>query len=170
MEASSHLNKNDEQWMQLALAQAEKAYALDEVPVGAVIVQAGKIIGEGFNQPIRLADPTAHAEVQAIRSAASYLKNYRLPGSTLYVTVEPCTMCLGTMIHARVERIVFAATEPKAGVLVSQPVWQKAGFFNHTVQWQGGVLEEQAAKLMAKFFKARREKKKALKKLSSSKQ
>ena len=108
-----------EHWMREALSLAEQAGDADEVPVGAVIVQDGDVIGRGINQPIRTCDPTAHAEIVAIRSASQFCSNYRLPGTTLYVTIEPCTMCLGAMVHARVDRLIFGATEPRAGAVVS---------------------------------------------------
>ena len=149
-------------FMHLALLQARLAYGCDEVPVGAVIVQNGMVVGQGFNQPISACDPTAHAEIQALRSAAAQLRNYRLPEATLYVTVEPCTMCLGALVHARIERIVFAALEPKAGRVCSHSLLDDP-CFNHGIEVLGGVCAEPASALMQQFFAERRARKKALK-------
>ncbi|MEK6788560.1 MAG: tRNA adenosine(34) deaminase TadA [Pseudomonadota bacterium] len=150
----------DEHFMRLALAEAEQAAAKGEVPVGAVIVAADQqtVIASGHNQPISSKDPTAHAEVVALRAAAQHLQNYRLDGCTLYVTLEPCTMCVGALVHARVQRVVFAASEPKAGSLLSarQLMAPEAGYFNHRFAWQGGVLAEEAASRLSAFFKAKR--------------
>lgn len=150
-------------FMHLALLQARLAYDCDEVPVGAVIVQNGVVVGQGFNQPISACDPTAHAEMQALRSAAAQLRNYRLPEATLYVTVEPCTMCLGALVHARIARIVFAALEPKAGRACSHSLLDDP-CFNHRIEVLGGVCAEPASALMQQFFAERRARKKALKK------
>ncbi len=149
-------------FMHLALQQAQRALALREVPVGAVLVQEGVVVGRGFNQPIGLCDPSAHAEIQALRAAAQHLGNYRLPASTLYVTVEPCTMCLGALVHARVERIVFGALEPKAGRLCSHSLLNDA-CFNHRMTVDGGVCEREAGALMRHFFADQRRRKKQLK-------
>ena len=147
---------NHERWMREALILAEQAANADEVPVGAIVVQNGEIIGRGFNQPIRSCDATAHAEIVAIRSASQFRNNYRLPGTTLYVTIEPCTMCLGAMIHARVDRLVFGATEPRAGAVVSQGSLIEAGYFNHQLSFVDGVLAEECSSLMQSFFRNRR--------------
>ena len=112
--------KDDYYWMQQALLLAQQAADMDEIPVGAVVVKDNEIIGRGFNQPISLCDPTAHAEIQALRHAANHIGNYRLNGATLYVTLEPCGMCAGAIVHSRIARLVYGATEPKAGVIVSQ--------------------------------------------------
>ena len=120
MSEFQQLQAQDELFMREALRLAEQGAALGEVPVGAVLVQDGEIIGRGFNSPISLSDPSAHAEVQAIRDAATHLQNYRLPNTTLYVTLEPCSMCAGLIVHARITRVVFAAHEPRAGVVASQ--------------------------------------------------
>ncbi|WP_416456005.1 tRNA adenosine(34) deaminase TadA [Saccharophagus degradans] len=157
---------SDEHWMREALKLAELAAAEHEVPVGAVVVRDNKILGSGFNTPISGCDPTAHAEITALRQAAKNEHNYRLPDATLYVTIEPCTMCLGAIMHARVARVVYGATEPKAGVIYSNPVWQQGGFFNHQVEWCGGVLANEATALIQQFFKQRREAKKQLKRLA----
>ncbi len=147
----------DEQWMQRALELAQQAQARNEVPVGAVVVSAaGELLGEGFNQPISTADPTAHAEIVALRAAAANAANYRLPGSTLYVTLEPCLMCAGALIHARVERLVFAASEPRSGAVVSAFQVLGASHLNHLVCVESGVLAEQSTQLLQRFFAARR--------------
>ena len=147
---------NHERWMREALILAEQAANADEVPVGAIVVQNGEIIGRGFNQPIRSCDATAHAEIVAIRSASQFRNNYRLPGTTLYVTIEPCTMCLGAMIHARVDTLVFGATEPRAGAVVSQGSLIEASHFNHQLSFVDGVLAEECSSLMQRFFRSRR--------------
>lgn len=144
------------QWMRRALELARHAASREEVPVGAVLVRDGEALGEGWNQVITAADPTAHAEIVALRAAAARVNNYRIPGSTLYVTLEPCTMCAGAMIHARVERLVFAAREPRAGVICSNCETLDAPFYNHHVQWQEGPLAEESAALLQAFFRARR--------------
>lgn len=151
----------DEQGMALALTMAQCAYDLNEVPVGAVLVQAGKVIGQGFNQPITSLDPSAHAEVVAIRHAAQNINNYRLTNSCLYVTVEPCTMCTGLLIHSRVERVVFGTTEPKAGAIVSAMQLAEQPFYNHRLQTQGGVMAEECAAIMSGFFAMRRKQRKS---------
>ena len=147
---------NHERWMREALSLAQQAAEADEVPVGAIVVHNGEIIGRGFNQPIRSCDATAHAEIVAIRSASQFRNNYRLPGTTVYVTIEPCTMCLGAMIHARVDRLVFGATEPRAGAVVSQGSLLEAGHFNHQLSFIDGVLAEECSSLMQSFFRNRR--------------
>ncbi len=141
--------------MQLALQMAQRAYELDEVPVGAIVVQDGKVIGQGFNQPIKSLDPSAHAEVVAIRHAATNIENYRLINSCLYVTVEPCTMCTGLLIHSRVQRVVFG---PKAGAIVSALQLAEQPFYNHKLQTEGGVLATECSSLMSQFFAQRRKK------------
>ncbi|WP_322981079.1 tRNA adenosine(34) deaminase TadA [Pseudomonas sp. C11] len=146
----------DEPFMQAALALARQGAELGEVPVGAVLVQEGEIIGRGFNCPISRHDPSAHAEMVAIRAAAESVQNYRLPGSTLYVTLEPCSMCAGLIVHARIARVVFAASEPRAGMAVSQGRFFEQGFLNHRVMVEGGLLAEESGALLKAFFKARR--------------
>jgi len=143
-------------YMQRALALAQQAADLGEVPVGAVVVRNDQVIGEGFNQPIASSDPTAHAEIVAMRNAAAYLENYRLSGCDLYVTIEPCTMCVGAMVHARIQRIIFGALEPRAGALTSQLKLMDQTYFNHSIEWQGGVLEQPCGALIKDFFKRRR--------------
>lgn len=144
------------QFMTRALELAEQAYACGEVPVGAVVVLEGEIIGEGYNQPISAHDPTAHAELVALRAAAQNLANYRLTGADMYVTIEPCTMCTGALMHARIGRLFFGATEPKAGVIESQASLPSLGYWNHQMQCQGGVMAAEASALMQKFFRERR--------------
>ena len=146
----------DDLFMAQALALAEQAAAVGEVPVGAVLVENGVVIGEGFNQPILLSDPSAHAEMIAIRQAAAAKQNYRLPESTLYVTLEPCTMCVGLIIHARIQRVVFAALEPRAGAVVSQQQLLTERYYNHRVLVDHGVMAEESAALLTGFFRARR--------------
>ena len=148
--------EQDEHWMQRAIALAEQGEALGEVPVGAVIVCDGKMIGEGFNQPITSNDPTAHAEIVALRNAAAHIKNYRLINSTLYVTLEPCTMCIGALVHARIERLVFGTLEPKAGAVISQSQLLGASYFNHRVEHVAGVCADQCQLQLTAFFRRRR--------------
>lgn len=145
-----------EEWMQVALGLAEEAARHDEVPVGAVVVRENQIIGRGYNQPISGHDPTAHAEIMALRDAAQTLGNYRLPGCTLVVTVEPCTMCAGALVHARIEQLIFGAREPRAGaVRSSSRVLDNPGL-NHKVTVIEGVLEKECKALMSAFFQERR--------------
>ncbi len=149
-------DKTHDNWMRRALELAQLASALGEVPVGAVIVRDGVIIGEGYNQPISTHDPSAHAEIIALRDAGKNTENYRLPGSTMFVTIEPCTMCVGALIHARVDTVVFGAREPKAGVLVSNLQLHEEGHFNHQLKFVEGVLAEDCSALMRDFFLTRR--------------
>lgn len=147
---------DDEHWMQLALQQAALAAAAGEVPVGAVLVRDGALLAAAFNRPIAAQDPTAHAEIEVLRAAARSAANYRLPGSTLYVTIEPCTMCVGAMIHARVARLVFGAPEPRAGAVCSQAHLLDASHYNHRIDYCGGVLADQCSAVMTDFFRSRR--------------
>lgn len=147
--------------MQRALVLAREGEALGEVPVGAVLVRDGVIIGEGFNAPISRHDPTAHAEVVALRAAAEAVGNYRLDNTTLYVTLEPCTMCVGALVHARVTRVVFAASEPKAGSLVSARRQLESGYYNHVFAFEGGLLADEAGVMLSGFFRSRRAARKA---------
>ena len=152
---------NDEYWMQLAYEQAALAAAQGEIPVGAVIVSHGKAIGMGFNAPIKFSDPTAHAEIQALRSACQSLNNYRLPeDATLYVTLEPCTMCVGALIHARIQRVVFASLEPKSGSLISARQLLESGYYNHKFIFEQGCMQTQCSQQLSDFFKQRRIEKK----------
>lgn len=153
--------QHDKDWMQYAYEQAASAALQGEIPVGAVLVSQNKVIGAGFNAPIGLHDPTAHAEIQALRQACQQLKNYRLPeDTTLYVTLEPCTMCVGALIHARVYRVVFAALEPKSGSLVSARQLLDSGYYNHKFVFEGGCLQEVCSQQLSNFFQQRREQKK----------
>lgn len=142
--------------MAAALAQARLGLDRGEVPVGAVVIVDGSVAGEGFNQPIGAHDPTAHAEVVAIRAAAARLGNYRLPGATLYVTIEPCLMCVGAMIHARIARLVYGAPEPKAGAVESAVRALEHPSLNHRFEVTRGVLEADCREVMQRFFKSRR--------------
>lgn len=146
----------DREFMREAMSLAEQGAALGEVPVGAVLVLDGQIVGRGFNQPITAHDPSAHAEMVAIREASKATGNYRLPGSTLYVTLEPCSMCAGLLVHARIQRLVYAATEPKSGVVVSRGEFFTQDFLNHKVLVEGGVLAQECSAMLSAFFKARR--------------
>jgi tRNA(adenine34) deaminase len=148
---------SDELFMQRALCLAQRAAEEDEVPVGALVVKDGEILGEGWNQPIRTHDPSAHAEMVALRAAAKRAGNYRLTGSTLYVTLEPCVMCAGAIVHARVQRLVFAALDPKAGAVSSVYDVLSKPRLNHTVACEGGLLEAEAGGLLREFFRARRQ-------------
>lgn len=147
---------NDEDYMRAALAQAREAGSVGEVPVGAVVVLDGEIVGRGFNQPIGRHDPTAHAEVMALRDAAARLGNYRLPGCALYVTLEPCAMCSGAIMHARVARVVFGARDPKTGVAGSVLDLFAETRLNHHASIEGGVLGDECGRLLSSFFAARR--------------
>jgi len=147
---------NDEQWMRYALHRAIHAGERGEVPVGAVIVLAGELIAEGANEPIAANDPTAHAEIVAIRRAAELVRNYRLTGATLYVTIEPCQMCVGAMIHARIARLVYGAPEPKAGAIESAMRAHEHPSLNHRLEVQGRVLEADCRELLQRFFEDRR--------------
>jgi len=142
--------------MREALVEAERALARGEVPVGAVLVLDGVILGRGHNQPISAVDPTAHAEIVALRAAATAAGNYRLTGATLYVTVEPCLMCVGALVHARVGTVVFGAPEPKSGALSSTTRAAELPGLNHRIAVEGGVLEPACAELMRRFFRERR--------------
>lgn len=156
-----HWTEQDIAFMSRALALAQQAAIMGEVPVGAVLVLDNKIIGEGYNQPIATHDPTAHAEIVAIRQAAQHLQNYRLENTTLYVTLEPCTMCVGALIHTRIAKVVFATTEPKAGSLVSARKQLDTGYYNHVFGVEGGLLAKEASQQLSDFFKARRAKNRA---------
>ena len=142
--------------MRLALAEAARARGLGEVPVGAVVVIDQQVVGTGCNQPLSMVDPTAHAEVNALRAAARQIGNYRLTGATLYVTIEPCLMCVGAMIHARVALVVYGAPEPRAGALVSSTRAHETAGLNHRVSILGGVMEEDCREVMQNFFREKR--------------
>ncbi|MCZ6855420.1 MAG: tRNA adenosine(34) deaminase TadA [Gammaproteobacteria bacterium] len=145
-----------EQWMRQALDLAAQAFDVDEVPVGAVVVADGELIGSGFNRPIGNCDPTAHAEMVAIRDAAAHTGNYRLSGATLYVTVEPCNMCAGALIHARIDLLVFGAHEPRAGAIESTTRVLENSSLNHRLSVVAGVLAAESAELLQRFFESKR--------------
>lgn len=151
---------DDERHMRAALEQAQLAWQAGEVPVGAVVVQAGRVVGRGFNRPISLHDPSAHAEIMALRAAGQALANYRLPGTTLYVTIEPCSMCAGALMHARVERIVFGAADLKMGACGSVVDLFAEPRLNHHAQVVSGVLMQECSQLISDFFAMRRQQQK----------
>lgn len=159
---TSSFTEQDHAFMQRALTLAREGERLGEVPVGAVLVANDQVIGEGFNAPISRCDATAHAEVMALREAGQRLQNYRLENTTLYVTLEPCTMCVGALVHARVARVVFAAAEPKAGSLVSARRQLESGYYNHVFRFEGGLCAEEAGHMLSAFFKRRRDEKKTI--------
>lgn len=152
----AHASGDDEQWMRHALALAQRAREIDEVPVGAVLVRGGQVLGEGWNQPIASADPSAHAEIIALRRAAAQARNYRLVGTTLYVTKEPCVMCAGAIVHARVKRVVFGACDTRAGAGGSVFDLLHNHALNHQCEIERGVLDRDCGDLLVEFFKARR--------------
>ena len=154
----SSLATRDLHYMQHALQLARRAQAVDEVPVGALLVRDDQIIGEGWNVPISTHDPSAHAEIRALRAAADSVSNYRLPETTLYVTLEPCVMCAGAIIHARVQRVVFAARDPKTGAAGSVFDILNSDQHNHGVLISEGILAEECGQLLTDFFRARRKK------------
>ena len=146
----------DEEFMRLALDEAQRGLEAGEVPVGAVVVRDGLILGRAHNTPVRLADPTAHAEIMALREAGRRLGNYRLPGATLYVTVEPCPMCCGAALHARLARVVYGAVDPKAGAVESLYRLLDDARLNHRVEAAGGVLAEECGAVLRRFFEPKR--------------
>lgn len=150
------MSVDDTVFMQQALSQAHNAWALGEVPVGAVVVKDGEIVATGFNQPIGTHDPSAHAEIMALRAASAILGNYRLPGCALYVTLEPCAMCAGAMMHARLDRVVFGAPDPKTGACGSVVDLFGEQRLNHHTEVTGGVLADACAALLKDFFAERR--------------
>ncbi len=154
------MNKIHEKWMKLAIQQALLAEKIGEVPVGAVLVQDNKLIAQAHNQSISNNDPTAHAEIQVLRKAGETLENYRLPNTTLYVTLEPCTMCLGAMVHARVSKVVFGAYDKKTGTCGSCQDLSTSECFNHKINIQGGILENECSNMISQFFSNRRKPKK----------
>lgn len=156
MTGDDPIRPEDETWMRRALELAGDGRALGEVPVGAVLVQGDRVLGEGFNQPVRSHDPTAHAEIVALRAAAQAVENYRLMDTTLYVTIEPCAMCAGALIHSRVSRLVFGATEPKAGAVCSHLYLLQQCQMNWRVRFTGGVLAAECGQVMREFFASRR--------------
>lgn len=150
------LDARDEPYMREALRLAAYAGTCGEVPVGAVVVLDDVIVGRGYNRPITAQDPSAHAEIVALRQAAAYLRNYRLTGADLYVTIEPCAMCAGALVHARIRRVVFGAREPRAGAVVSTAQTLDLSGLNHRVEVTEGILADEAQRLMQDFFRQRR--------------
>ena len=146
----------DQQYMRLAIEQAQLAAQSGEVPVGAVLVKDGQVISKAFNKPIANHDPSAHAEMLALREAALAEKNYRIPGSTLYVTLEPCAMCSGAMLHARIDRVVYGAPDPKTGAAGSALDVFSSKQINHQTSVDGGIMSEECGQLLREFFKGRR--------------
>jgi tRNA(adenine34) deaminase len=146
---------DDIYFMKLALEEAEKADRKDEVPIGAALVLDGKLVARGHNQPVQAHDPSAHAEIMALRSAGQWLHNYRMPGATLYVTLEPCLMCYGALLQARVERVVFGAPDPKVGVSQWMAAMHGANL-NHRLEFSGGLLEDACREQLQAFFRRRR--------------
>lgn len=151
-----NLVKNHEDWMAHALLLAERSRDEGEVPVGAVLIKDGELIAEGWNQPIAHHDATAHAEIMAIRSAGKVLNNYRLPNTVLYVTLEPCTMCAGAIIHARIAKVVYGATDPRTGSAGSAIDIFSKDYHNHQVDVLGGVMQEKCGQILKDFFRQRR--------------
>ncbi|AWL12690.1 tRNA(adenine(34)) deaminase [Saliniradius amylolyticus] len=152
-----------DKWMARALTLAEQAAEQGEVPVGAVLVRDNQVLGEGFNQSITLSDPSAHAEMQAIRQAGKTVKNYRFPGATLYVTLEPCPMCAGLLVHSRIEQLVFGASDPRTGACGSVMDLAQHPALNHRYQVVSGVMEQECGEILKRFFRLRREQQKARK-------
>jgi tRNA(adenine34) deaminase len=158
-ESESRRNREDDaRWMRAAVRQADLAAARGEVPVGAVVVRDGSVIARAHNRPIRMCDPTAHAEILALRRAGRKLGNYRLTGCSLYVTIEPCAMCASAIIHARIRRVVFGAHDPKAGAAGSALQVLNHPKLNHRVEVVGGFMESECGELLSEFFRARRNK------------
>lgn len=150
------VTETDAAWMRHAIRLAQRAEQQGEVPIGAVLIKEGICIGEGWNRPISAHDPTAHAEITAIRSAGAVLANYRLPGTTLYVTLEPCVMCMGAISQARIQRLVFGAFDPQRGAVCHALNLADADFLNHRLSWDGGVLAKECSDLLKDFFRSRR--------------
>lgn len=150
------MSTSDEFFMRRAMELAKAGAEAGEVPVGAVLVLNNEIIGEGYNAPIAKHDPSAHAEIQALRAGAAKINNYRLLNSTLYVTLEPCMMCAGAMVHARINRLVYAASDPKAGVISTKLQLLDQPFLNHRVDYEGGVLGDECSAMLSGFFRSRR--------------
>jgi tRNA(adenine34) deaminase len=155
-ETNSSIPETDEKWMRRALELARHAGEAGEVPVGALVVMNDEVIGEGWNQPIVSHDPTAHAEIVALRAAAQRMKNYRLPGAYLYVTLEPCAMCAGAVVHARIERVVYGAPDPKAGAAGSVFNLLQSASLNHRAEVIGGVMSDECGRMLQQFFQRRR--------------
>ncbi len=169
MQANTHnVTFTDQDFMAQAMELAAQAAQIGEVPVGALVVHEGEIIGQGYNQTISAHDPCAHAEIIALRQAAEFMGNYRLSGCNIYVTLEPCTMCVGAIIHARIQRLIYAATEPKAGAVVSQLQLLSLPHYNHIVQVESGIMADESGRMLSNFFKQRRKQHKADKANSNS--
>ena len=149
-------HERDRHWINYAIELAKRAEEKGEVPVGAVIVRDNKLVSEGWNQPIKGHDPTAHAEIMALRAAGKVESNYRLSGATLYVTLEPCVMCVGAITHARIKRVVYGADDPRAGAAGSAFSLLGSDQFNHSPEVQSGILADECGKILRDFFKARR--------------
>ncbi|MFW2374626.1 MAG: tRNA adenosine(34) deaminase TadA [Gammaproteobacteria bacterium] len=152
------MENNDQHWMQQALELADRAEAEGEVPVGAVIVKDNQLIAEGWNHPIQTHDPSAHAEMMAMRAAGQIMQNYRLIDTTLYVTLEPCAMCVGAMVHARIKRLVFGAYDPKTGAAGSALALIQSDIHNHRIEVRGGVMDLECGNRLQAFFRNRRQK------------
>ena len=152
------IKENHAYWMRQAIEQAKQAANQNEIPIGAVLVdlESGELLSAGYNQPISSSDPTAHAEIVALRQASNRRKNYRLAATALYVTVEPCTMCVGALMHARISLLVFGAREPKAGVVVSQKQLLEESFYNHRLNYLEGIMAEECGTLLTDFFEKKR--------------
>lgn len=156
MSHSSEELSRDQYWMQKAIALAERAKQAAEVPVGAVLVLNDEIIAEGYNCPIATHDPTAHAEIVTLRKGAGAINNYRLVNAALYVTLEPCMMCAGAIVHSRIKRLIYGAADPKAGAIKSMSQSLDYAFLNHRVEHAGGILADQCSTLLSEFFRERR--------------
>lgn len=150
-------SSQDQYWMQRALELAAHAASQQEVPVGAILVLDNQLIGEGWNSPITHSDPSAHAEIKALRMGAKKMNNYRLLNSTLYVTLEPCMMCAGALVHARIKKLIFGAYDFKAGVIESVAKTLSQSYLNHRVEWRGGLMAEECRRYLSEFFQERRE-------------
>lgn len=162
MDSLKDQKQQDEKYMRRALELAGVAFGQGEVPIGAVVVQDDEVVGEGFNQTITSLDPSAHAEMVAIRNASKAIGNYRLVDCTLYVTIEPCSMCTGLLVHSRINRLVFGARETKAGAILSASQIEEQSHFNHRFLVESGILADECSDIMSRFFKERRTRKKAL--------
>ena len=148
------MDKNS--FMEEALIEAKKALTKGEVPIGAVVVLEEDVIGRGYNQPITMDDPTAHAEIMALRDAAVNLKNYRLKDTLVYTTLEPCLMCAGALVHARIKKLIYSASDPKSGVIESNGNLMQSAFLNHKIIYEGGILEEESSEILKNFFLKKR--------------
>jgi tRNA(adenine34) deaminase len=150
------MNTTDQKWMEIAITEAKRAASIGEVPIGALLVKENLLLASSCNSPISQCDPTAHAEISVIRSASELMQNYRLPGTTLYVTLEPCIMCIGAIIHARIDRLVFGAYDQKTGTTISKLRSDVFNELNHKVDFSGGVLEKECSDILRDFFSKKR--------------